>query len=70
MHPEFKAAYTAYQENLKLQKVSSIQVEDEPEIIMLGTCSMMPTSYRNVSAIAVQLTSNQLMLLDCGEGTY
>lgn len=41
----------------------------DPTVVFLGTGSMKPSTYRNVSGIYVQY-NNSSMLLDCGEGTY
>jgi ribonuclease Z len=41
----------------------------DPEVLFLGTGSMKPGSYRNVSSILVSQWGRSL-LLDCGEGTY
>ena len=41
--------------------------------MFLGTSSMKPGLFRNVSAILVSLAekfNNYRLLLDCGEGTY
>lgn len=52
-----------------------MQFEDDPTVIFLGTGSMMPATYRNVSAISLTV-GNHLpqgesnILLDCGEGTF
>lgn len=44
---------------------------NEPELIFLGTASMKPGFYRNVSAILLKLgETNSSILLDCGEGTF
>ena len=42
-----------------------------PELVFLGTGSMKPTSFRNVSAIYIRNDkTNSGILLDCGEGSY
>ncbi|KRX08831.1 hypothetical protein PPERSA_08935 [Pseudocohnilembus persalinus] len=41
----------------------------QPKIIFLGTASMVPASYRNVSSILVDM-ENYSIMLDCGEGTF
>jgi ribonuclease BN (tRNA processing enzyme) len=53
-----------------IPKVKSIEFINEPEILFLGTTSMKPLPYRNVSSIMVKLSNNYNMLLDCGEGTF
>jgi len=44
----------------------------DPELVFLGTGSMVPSTFRNVSAIYLRFwqQGNTGMLLDCGEGTY
>ena len=41
-----------------------------PFFIVLGTGSMAPSIYRNVSSILYAINENCVGLLDCGEGTY
>mmetsp|Transcript_3023 Transcript_3023/g.7548 ORF Transcript_3023/g.7548 Transcript_3023/m.7548 type:complete len:538 (-) Transcript_3023:299-1912(-) len=43
---------------------------DECEITLLGTGSSMPSKYRNVTGIHVNLFQRGGMMLDCGEDTY
>jgi ribonuclease Z len=40
-----------------------------PKTVFLGTSSSNATSYRNVTAIMLQLNEGANMMLDCGEGT-
>jgi len=45
--------------------------EYNPEVVFLGTGSMKPAAYRNVSAVYVRNDKNNHgMLFDSGEGTY
>ncbi len=44
--------------------------EVNPEVVFLGTGSMKPSKYRNVSSIYVEMTPNYSFVLDCGEGSY
>jgi ribonuclease Z len=44
--------------------------KNEPRVLFLGTVSMKPGIYRNVSSIMLQLHNGSNILLDCGEGTY
>lgn len=45
--------------------------EYDPEIYMLGTTCMMPTTYRNNSSILIyDRNHSTAVMLDCGEGTY
>lgn len=39
-------------------------------MVFLGTGSMKPSKYRNVSSIFLQFSPHQSILLDCGEGSY
>ncbi|KAH0721288.1 hypothetical protein KY290_006210 [Solanum tuberosum] len=48
--------------------LENVQREDL-EIVFLGTGSSIPSKYRNVSSIYVNLFSKGGLLLDCGEGT-
>lgn len=48
---------------------NNIPNENNPLIVFLGTGSMIPASYRNVSGIYLDYGIFNL-LLDCGEGTY
>ena len=42
----------------------------DPKVVFLGTGSMKPSKYRNVSSIYVEMNPNNSILLDCGEGSY
>lgn len=42
----------------------------DPHVVFLGTGSMKPSKYRNVSSIYLEMVEHQGLLLDCGEGTY
>lgn len=55
--------------HLKEEKVS-LTFKDDPTVIFLGTGSMMPASFRNVSAINLTVNNQFHVLLDCGEGTF
>jgi ribonuclease BN (tRNA processing enzyme) len=41
-----------------------------PFFITLGTGSMVPSTYRNVSSVMFGVNENCIGLFDCGEGTY
>ena len=41
-----------------------------PFVVILGTGSMVPSTYRNVSSILYGVSEDLYFLLDCGEGTY
>ncbi|KAF8506255.1 beta-lactamase-like protein [Gautieria morchelliformis] len=45
------------------------QPGDDVRVTPLGTSSAMPSKYRNVSSILVQIPGSGSILLDCGEGT-
>ncbi|KAF8579988.1 Metallo-hydrolase/oxidoreductase [Ramaria rubella] len=45
------------------------QPGDNVTVTPLGTSSAMPSKYRNVSALIVQIPGSGNILLDCGEGT-
>ncbi len=44
--------------------------EVDPQVVMLGTGSMIPNSYRGVSSILVRLDPDLAIVLDCGEGSF
>jgi len=54
------------------EHVSSLFTNCDPELVFLGTQSMMPSMYCNVSGIYLRFwqQSNIGIILDCGEGTY
>jgi len=54
------------------QKALELFKNCDPEMVFLGTGSMKPSSFRNVSAIYLRFwQQNDIgFLLDCGEGTY
>ncbi|KAM9296620.1 zinc phosphodiesterase ELAC protein 2 [Gastrophryne carolinensis] len=41
-----------------------------PEVVFLGTGSAIPMKTRNVSSTLVHVSPSQVLLLDCGEGTF
>lgn len=41
-----------------------------PEVVFLGTSSATSTACRNVSGILVNVSDDESILLDCGEGTF
>jgi len=61
-------------EALEIYEKSILSMFDtcDPEMVFLGTGSMMPSTFRNVSAIYLRFwqQENIGILLDCGEGTY
>lgn len=42
----------------------------DPNVVFLGTGSMMPSKHRNVSSIFVEYMKGHSMMFDCGEGSY
>jgi ribonuclease BN (tRNA processing enzyme) len=40
--------------------------ECDPRVIFLGTGSMIPNTYRNVSGIIIEMHPNNSIVLDCG----
>ena len=42
----------------------------DPKVVFLGTGSMKPSRYRNVSSILVEWLPNNHMMFDCGEGSH
>uniref|UniRef100_A0AAY4C337 Zinc phosphodiesterase ELAC protein 2 n=1 Tax=Denticeps clupeoides TaxID=299321 RepID=A0AAY4C337_9TELE len=50
--------------------VQSGKAEKYPEVVFLGTGSALPMKIRNVSGTLVNISPNQSVLLDCGEGTF
>jgi len=45
-------------------------IQPQPTIVFLGTGAAMPSKYRNVSAILVDIPQFGSLLLDVGEGTF
>ena len=48
-------------------------IDVEPKVTFLGTTSMKPCKYRNVTSILIQLNhtiKTKYVMFDCGEGTY
>ncbi|XP_055939624.1 zinc phosphodiesterase ELAC protein 2-like isoform X2 [Argiope bruennichi] len=46
------------------------KIQENAGISMSGTGSSIPSKLRNVSAILVKTSKNEIMVMDCGEGTY
>lgn len=66
----FSQISTLYKETVKEKEEKALAFKDDPTLIFLGTGSMMPSTFRNVSAISVTANDDSHMLLDCGEGTF
>ncbi|XP_043819231.1 zinc phosphodiesterase ELAC protein 2 isoform X2 [Dromiciops gliroides] len=65
--PNFQESVQEYKENMPDSTGKEIQY---PEVVFLGTGSAIPMKIRNVSSTLVNISSNQSLLLDCGEGTF
>ena len=50
---------------LQPEKVKQFE-QINPTIVFLGTGSMKPTKYRNVSSIMVEWTKDNFIMMDCG----
>lgn len=72
--PDFRVAYkdriTILESTARVRDSKLLTFEDDPVIHFLGTGSMMPATYRNVSSISLLVNKRYNLLLDCGEGTY
>lgn len=44
--------------------------EIDPKIVFLGTGSMKPSKYRNVSSILVEWIKGHYIMMDCGQGSH
>jgi len=59
----------------KLAKVDGVEIsslstnESYPKVTFLGTGSSIPSKYRNVSGILVEISQGKYLIMDCGEGT-
>jgi len=78
-NPATELEYTKTKDIIEKIKSESAEVKElkmfansDPEIVMLGTGSMMPSLYRNVSGIYLrfQTHKNIGMVFDAGEGSY
>lgn len=58
-------SYEKYQTQIRKE----IDFKNYPYTIILGTGSMVPSTFRNVSAILYAITPDFYTLMDCGEGT-
>ena len=48
----------------------SLENENYPKCLLMGTSSAQASTYRNVSGTLLQLSNQMNMLLDCGEGIF
>ena len=67
-------ANTPFVDNLAEFRSFQSQIDDQtvdfPEVIFLGTGSMIPSKVRNTSAIWLNIDADTSFLMDCGEGTF
>ncbi|KAK3890834.1 hypothetical protein Pcinc_005239 [Petrolisthes cinctipes] len=49
---------------------STLKTDSYPNVIFLGTGSCMPNKTRNTSGVLLNISSEKLLIMDCGEGTY
>ncbi|XP_001373514.3 zinc phosphodiesterase ELAC protein 2 isoform X4 [Monodelphis domestica] len=68
--PNFQDRVQKYKENMLDSIVLLGKGIKYPEVIFLGTGSAIPMKIRNVSSTLVNISSDQSLLLDCGEGTF
>ncbi|XP_045149398.1 zinc phosphodiesterase ELAC protein 2 isoform X1 [Echinops telfairi] len=68
--PNFQESVQDYKKSVQDSPASAEPRSQYPEIIFLGTGSAIPMKIRNVSATLVNISPDQSLLLDCGEGTF
>ncbi|XP_051851542.1 zinc phosphodiesterase ELAC protein 2 [Antechinus flavipes] len=68
--PNFQERVQEYKENMMDSIAQLGKGIQYPEVIFLGTGSAIPMKIRNVSSTLVNISSDQSLLLDCGEGTF
>ncbi|KAM9000937.1 zinc phosphodiesterase ELAC protein 2 isoform X2 [Sarcophilus harrisii] len=68
--PNFQERVQEYKENMVDSRAQLGKGIQYPEVIFLGTGSAIPMKIRNVSSTLVNISSDQSLLLDCGEGTF
>ncbi|XP_068932917.1 zinc phosphodiesterase ELAC protein 2 isoform X1 [Petaurus breviceps papuanus] len=68
--PNFQEKVQEYKENMLDSATLLGKGIQYPEVIFLGTGSAIPMKIRNVSSTLVNISSDQSLLLDCGEGTF
>lgn len=61
---------TAFANTNKDEDLKALTFKDDPTVVFLGTGSMMPSTFRNVSAIGLTIHNDVNILMDCGEGTF
>ncbi len=57
-------------EKATCRQLQTVESTDYPEVVFLGTGSAIPSKYRNVSSILLNITATSSLLLDCGENSY
>lgn len=65
----FCDAIADLQVEMKNKAASLGSIEEYPKIVFLGTGCSIPNKIRNTSSILLQLSENNNIMLDCGEGT-
>ncbi|XP_063097873.1 zinc phosphodiesterase ELAC protein 2 isoform X2 [Cavia porcellus] len=68
--PNFQESVQEYKKSVQDAPASTEKKNQYPEIVFLGTGSAIPMKIRNVSATLVNISPEQSLLLDCGEGTF
>ncbi|KAM6164067.1 zinc phosphodiesterase ELAC protein 2 [Rhynchocyon petersi] len=68
--PDFQERVQECKQSVQDSPVPAERSSQYPEIVFLGTGSAIPMKIRNVSATLVNISSDQSLLLDCGEGTF
>ncbi|XP_042308509.1 zinc phosphodiesterase ELAC protein 2 [Sceloporus undulatus] len=68
--PDFQDSVQKCKESLPVRSTMSENADCYPEVIFLGTGSAIPMKIRNVSSTLINISSNQSLILDCGEGTF
>ncbi|XP_072259399.1 zinc phosphodiesterase ELAC protein 2 [Pyxicephalus adspersus] len=69
--PGFQEALQECKQQLESDLSQDQEVDQQyPEVVFLGTGSAIPMKTRNVSSTLVHISPSQVLLLDCGEGTF
>ncbi|XP_006863574.1 PREDICTED: zinc phosphodiesterase ELAC protein 2 [Chrysochloris asiatica] len=68
--PDFQERVQEYRKSVHDGPAPAEKSSQYPEIVFLGTGSAIPMKIRNVSSTLVNISSDQSLLLDCGEGTF
>ncbi|XP_007946247.1 zinc phosphodiesterase ELAC protein 2 [Orycteropus afer afer] len=68
--PNFQESVQEYKKSVQDGPAPAEKRSQYPEIVFLGTGSAIPMKIRNVSSTLVNISPDQSLLLDCGEGTF